>query len=98
MIHAIISLIWCGVIYMLNLPFWLCLLVIPFYISREETQAEYRYIEYYCNKKRSNMEWYAPFTLKAWKTREGKIYWKSIFDWLLPTLVGSISAFLCLCF
>ena len=89
MIHAIISLIFCLIIgliqYYTALPIaLLCFLPAAFYLGREITQAEYRYIKEYCGGKRENMPWWAPFSPKAWNK-------KSILDWVLPTVVSTVS-------
>ena len=91
MIHAMITSIYSCVWIVLALPVYGLVLPAGFYIGRELAQAEYRYIEYYCNNKRSDMPWYAPWTLKAWKTQQGTIYWKSILDWVLPSIVSICS-------
>ena len=44
MIHGLISAIFCIIIALAGLPAWLCLCPAAFYIGREFTQAEYRYI------------------------------------------------------
>ncbi len=88
MVHALITFIVCIpialIIYFLKLPIAL-LYFLPamFYLGREFTQAEYRYINQYCNKKRANMPWYAPFTKKAWNL-------KSMLDWVFPLVVSII--------
>jgi hypothetical protein len=81
MIHALISSIFCTGCIVFGLPFWLCLLPAVFYIGREFTQAEYRYITQYCNGKRANMPWYGGFLFKAWDT-------KGMLDWMLPLWVS----------
>ena len=50
-----------------------------FYVGRELTQAEYRWIERFGGGKRANMPWWAAFDPRVW-TR------KSLLDWLLPTI------------
>lgn len=88
MIHALITLIVCLIIFafvfLTKLPISL-LFFLPaiFYLGREFTQAEYRYINQYCNKKRANMPWYAPFTKKAWTL-------KGMLDWILPLVVSTV--------
>ena len=84
MIHSIITLVTCWIILILKLPVLLVFLPAVFYVGREFTQAEYRYISQYCKNKRENMPWYAPFTLKA-RT------WKGLFDFLLPCVVSGIA-------
>ena len=54
-----------------------------FYIGREYTQAEYRYIADYCNNKREHMPWYAPFLFRSWTL-------KGFTDWLYPSMISLI--------
>lgn len=48
-------------------------------ISREITQAEYRWIEIYGRGLRSNMPWWGGFDLRVWNRLDPWL------DWLLPT-------------
>ena len=80
MIHAAICFVFCVVIALVKGPLLCCLFPACLYIGREFAQAEYRYIEEYCGRKRAKMPWYAPFTPKAWT-------WKGFFDWVLPCVV-----------
>jgi len=80
MTHALIAVVMCGVFMLLKSPSWLCLLPAVFYIGREFTQAEYRYIEAFCSGLRTNMPWYAPFLPSAWTV-------KGMMDWVLPLVV-----------
>ncbi len=82
MIHGFITIIFCAIIFILKLPFILFFLPPAFYLGREIAQAEYRYIEYYCNNKRSKMPWYAIFLSKSWTI-------KGILDWVIPLIVSS---------
>ena len=83
MIHALITALFCGLIWLLKLDTFLMFLPAALYVGREFAQAEERYIQQYCNKKRSNMPWWAPFTLKAWTG-------KGFFDFILPCCVSFI--------
>ena len=49
-------------------------------ISREITQAEYRWIEQYGGGLRANMPWWGGFDPKAWHA-------DAMLDWMLPSLV-----------
>ena len=49
------------------------------FISREITQAEYRWIEAYGHGLRRNMPWWGAFDLRVWTIH-------SLTDWLLPIL------------
>lgn len=55
------------------------------FLSREETQAEYRWIEAFGAGRRANMPWYAPFQRRAWNL-------KGITDFVVPALVTGIIA------
>ena len=49
-------------------------------ISREITQAEYRWIEQYGGGLRANMPWWGGFDPKVWHA-------DAMLDWVLPSLV-----------
>lgn len=53
------------------------------YISREHTQAEYRWISKYGYGKRINMPWYGGFDYRVWD-------FKSYMDWAVPVVVSII--------
>jgi len=82
MTHGAITVIFCTLLFFLKLSATLFFLPAAFYLGREITQAEYRYIEKYCDHKRKNMPWYAIFLPKAWTV-------KGIFDWLIPLIISS---------
>jgi hypothetical protein len=48
-------------------------------ISREITQAEYRWIEIYGSGLRANMPWWGRFDLRVWNRFDPWL------DWLMPT-------------
>jgi hypothetical protein len=50
-------------------------------ISREITQAEYRWIELFGAGRRANMPWWGGFDLSVWQRPDPWL------DWLLPCLV-----------
>jgi hypothetical protein len=50
-------------------------------ISREITQAEYRWIELYGGGLRANMPWWGGFDVRVWLKSDPWL------DWLLPTLL-----------
>lgn len=54
-----------------------------FYIGREHTQAEYRWIKLFGEGKRANMPWWGGFDKKAWDTG-------SVLDFVAP-IVGVIA-------
>lgn len=49
------------------------------FIAREHTQAEYRWIAQYGAGKRANMPWWGGFDWRAWNL-------PSLLDWLVPVL------------
>ena len=50
-------------------------------ISREITQAEYRWIELYGRGLRANMPWWGGLDLRVWQRLDPWL------DWLLPTIL-----------
>ncbi|QIG28454.1 hypothetical protein [Leclercia adecarboxylata] len=52
------------------------------FIAREHTQAEYRWIARYGAGKRANMPWWGGFDWRAWNL-------PSLLDWLVPVLACS---------
>ena len=57
------------------------LFAVGFYAGREQTQAEYRWIERYGGGKRANMPWYGGFDKRVWNV-------KSVTDFALPIVVA----------
>ena len=51
-------------------------------ISRELTQAEYRWIEHYGGGLRANMPWWGGFDLRVWQ------YMDPWLDWVVPSLTA----------
>ena len=51
-----------------------------FFIAREHTQAEYRWIAKFGNGKRINMPWWGGFDPRVWDKA-------SLLDWLVPVVV-----------
>ena len=56
------------------------------FISREITQAEYRWIEQFGGGLRANMPWWGGFDPRVWQHLDPWI------DWIAPTLVGGAIA------
>lgn len=50
------------------------------FIAREHTQAEYRWIAMFGDGKRANMPWWGGFDWRVWDLA-------SLLDWLVPVLV-----------
>lgn len=46
-----------------------------YFLGREVTQAEYRWIELYGHGLRANMPWWAPFDLRVWRRLDQWIDW-----------------------
>ena len=53
---------------------------IAFYVSRETTAAEYRWIEKFGNGKRANMPWWGAFDRRVWDHADQFI------DWIAPSV------------
>lgn len=49
-----------------NNPIYFSLLAISFFVGREHTQAEYRWIETFGRGVRANMPWWATLDIRVW--------------------------------
>lgn len=56
-----------------------------FFIGREHTQAEYRWIEKFGQGKRANMPWWGGFDVRIWD-------FGSLLDWLCPVVASVLLA------
>lgn len=56
------------------------------FIAREHTQAEYRWIAQFGAGKRANMPWWGGFSWRAWNV-------PSLLDWLVPVLACTVVYF-----
>lgn len=56
------------------------------FIAREHTQAEYRWIAQFGAGKRANMPWWGGFSRRAWNL-------PSLLDWLVPVLACAVVYF-----
>lgn len=56
------------------------------FIAREHTQAEYRWIAQFGAGRRANMPWWGGFDWRAWNL-------PSLLDWLVPVLACSVVYF-----
>jgi len=56
------------------------------FIAREHTQAEYRWIAQFGAGKRANMPWWEGFSWRAWNL-------PSLLDWLVPVLACTVVYF-----
>ena len=69
MIHGLIAAVFVALVVLFNAPWAVCFYPAFFYLGREHAQAEYRYIEEYCGRKRANMPTFAGFYAKAWNIK-----------------------------
>lgn len=83
MVHAAVTIFFALAGAVLQVPI-LAALCACFYLGREFTQAEYRWIAAYAQGKRENMPCWGGFDLRIWNR-------KSLFDWLLPVLVAVLT-------
>lgn len=58
------------------------------FISRELTQAEYRWIEQFGDGLRANMPWWGGLDLRVWQKADQWL------DWIVPSMVSMALAFL----
>lgn len=54
-----------------------------FFVAREHTQAEYRWIAQFGKGKRANMPWWGGFDWRVWGL-------PSLLDWAVPVLVCTV--------
>lgn len=87
MIHGVITLLVCAMLWATPLPWPAMLLPAAGYIGREVAQAEYRYIEDHGGE-RKKAPWYCGFMPKAWTA-------KGLADCLVPLVVGIAFCVLC---
>lgn len=78
MIHGFISFVSALILGILS-P-WCCFLPAAFYLGREHSQAEYRYMSAH-HTKRENSPWYCGWLPESWNQ-------KAILDAVLPFLMG----------
>lgn len=60
------------------------LLACTWWVAREHTQAEYKWIERYGSGKRGNMPWWGGFDYRVWDTG-------SVLDWVVPVVACVIT-------
>ncbi|MCZ7839337.1 hypothetical protein LRB91_10950 [Leclercia adecarboxylata] len=60
-----------------------CVIGCMWFIAREHTQAEYRWIAQFGAGKRANMPWWGGFTWRVWNM-------PSLLDWLVPVLACAV--------
>lgn len=86
MLHALITLLIGAGLFPLNLHREGMLMVALFYLGREHTQAEYRWIAQFVAGKRANMPWWGGFSWRAWNL-------PSLLDWFVPVLACAVVYF-----
>ncbi len=87
LIHAVISVAAQVLVGLLTGNWWLGgLLACTWWVAREHTQAEYRWIEKYGQGKRANMPDWAGFDYRVWNV-------PSLLDFIAPVVVCSIVYF-----
>lgn len=87
LIHAAISLVIQALVGLLTGNWWLGgLVACTWWVAREHTQAEYRWIEKYGQGKRANMPDWAGFDYREWNV-------PSLLDFIAPVVACSIVYF-----
>ena len=87
LIHATIALATQALVGLLTGNWWLGgLVACTWWLAREHTQAEYRWIEQFGQGKRENMPQWGGFDLRAWTLG-------SVADWLAPVVACSLLYF-----
>lgn len=83
MLHAMVTLLFAAAGWLCHIPAlaWLCA---AFYVGREHTQAEYRWIDAYGGGRRDAMPWWGGFDPRVWNC-------KSLLDWLLPVCAALLA-------
>lgn len=85
--HAAISLVIQALVGLLTGNWWLGgMLACTWFVAREHTQAEYRWIEKYGQGKRANMPDWAGFDYRVWNV-------PSLLDFIAPAVTCSIVYF-----
>ena len=78
--HAIVAVCWQVIVGVIIGDWWVGgLLGCMWFMAREHTQAEYRWIAQYGAGKRANLPWWGGFDPRAWSV-------PSLLDWLVPVL------------
>ena len=86
MIHALLALVTCAILFALGLPWPAMFWSAAFYLGREISQSEYRYIQAHGGK-RDTCPWYCGFYPSSWTV-------KSVIDCLFPWIVCIVAALL----
>ena len=87
LLHAALSLVIQALVGLLTGNWWLGgLVACTWWIAREHTQAEYRWIEKYGQGKRANMPDWAGFDYRVWNV-------PSLLDFIAPVVACSIVYF-----
>jgi len=86
--HVVVVMIVQGLLGLLTGNWWYGVVFSSFYIGREITQAEYRWIEKFGNGLRRNMPWWGPFDLKVWDKAD------QFLDCITPLIISVVIALL----
>lgn len=85
--HTVMAVAAQGALYATGVPLSVgCAAASMFFIGREVTQAEYRWIEHYGIGLRANMGFWDRFDPRVWKPTD-------VLDWVLPAVVTSLVAY-----
>ncbi|MNP49120.1 hypothetical protein D3C76_1432880 [compost metagenome] len=83
LLHAVIAVLVQGIVgYSLGSWGYGAVIGSLWFVAREHTQAEYRWIAQFGNGKRANMPWWGGFDRRAWNL-------PSLLDWLVPVVACS---------
>ena len=86
MVHALVTAIACALVLLLGLPWPAFFWPVAFYVGREESQAEERYIDAHGGR-RADCPWWCGFLPESWTL-------KGLLDFLLPFVVSTAFALL----
>jgi len=79
--HVFIAIAMQGLVRAFNGDWWAgAAIASAFYVGRELTQAEYRWIEMFGQGRRTNMPWWGQFDPRVWRKADAWV------DWIAPVL------------
>lgn len=87
--HALMALVAQFLVWLVTGDWWLgAAIASAYFIGRELSQAEYRWIEAYGNGRRANLPWWGRFDLRVWPKLDQWV------DWIAPLVVTILLALL----
>lgn len=90
--HTLVALLFQATVFWITgNPWYGVIFACSVYGSREVTQAEYKYIQKYCDNSRAKMPEYAGFLVNHWST-------DALLDFLCPAIASLLFAFSTLLF